>query len=474
VDRPSVQAHGRSDVGRVRPGNEDALLLGSTVFAVADGMGGHRAGEVASAAALEPLGLLDGRPFRDPARAIAALTEAVVAANADVVLRSRTDPDLEGMGTTLTAVLVEGSDAHLVHVGDSRAYLARDGRLTQLTADHTLVQALIDEGRLRPDQVATHPHRSVITRAVGVAAEVEVDGLHVRLEDGDVLLLCSDGLTGVVDDATITRLLAEHGPRDAVDALIDAANAAGGPDNITVLTVAHHGGTGDDTVELADGVAAALRAPVGPQTVRIRTDEPSPAAGDWATGYSNLGARHPVRPGGSAAIGATGRSAAGGTGRGAGQRSGRGGAPQREGRRLRRLIGSDLDRLAGRAVIALITLVLSAGAIGLGAQLLLDRAYLVGVHEDEVVIFRGFDVQVGPVDLLRVHERPGITLAQVPGYLQPLYLDGRPAADLNDARRIVASIPLVEVEASAAEPTTGADGDAGTGQRTGAGTGTAG
>jgi PPM family protein phosphatase len=439
VDRPSVQAHGRSDVGRVRPGNEDALLIGSTVFAVADGMGGHRAGEVASAAALEPLGLIDGRPFGDPARAIAALTEAVTAANADVVLRSRTDPDLEGMGTTLTAVLIEGSDAHLVHVGDSRAYLARDGRLTQLTADHTLVQALIDEGRLRPDQVATHPHRSVITRAVGVAAQVEVDGLHLQLEDGDVLLLCSDGLTGVVDDTTIARLLAEHGPRDVVDALIEAANAAGGPDNITVVTIAHRVG------------ATQRAAGPGPQTVRIRTDEPSRDASDWASGYSNLGARNPSRPGGSAALGATGRIAVGAPGR-SGGRSGRSSAP-REGRRVRRLLGSNLDRLAGRAVIALITLVLSAAAIGLGAQLLLDRAYLVGVHEDEVVIFRGFDVQVGPVDLLRVHERPGITLAQVPGYLQPLYLDGRPAADLNDARRIVASIPLVE----AAPPADAAD-----------------
>jgi PPM family protein phosphatase len=430
VDRPSVQAHGRSDVGRVRPGNEDALLIGSTVFAVADGMGGHRAGEVASAAALEPLGLLDGRPFGDPARAVAALTEAVTAANADVVLRSRTDPDLEGMGTTLTAVLIEGSDAHLVHVGDSRAYLARNGRLTQLTADHTLVQALIDEGRLRPDQVATHPHRSVITRAVGVAAQVEVDGLHLQLEDGDVLLLCSDGLTGVVDDTTIARLLAEHGPHDVVDALIEAANAAGGPDNITVVTIAHR-------------VGATPRAGApGPTTVRIRTDEPSRAASDWAAGYSSLGARNPSRPGGSGA-----RITTGTPGR-TGVRSGGSRAP-RDGRRVRRLLGSDLDRLAGRAVIALITLVLTVTAIGLGARVLLDRAYLVGVHEDEVVIYRGFDVQLGPVDLLRVHERPGITFAQVPGYLQPLYLDGRPAADLNDARRIVASIPLVEAAVSA-------------------------
>ena len=431
MDRPSVQAHGRSDVGRVRVGNEDALLIGSTVFAVADGMGGHQAGEVASAAALEPLGLLDGRPFGDPARAIAALTEAVTAANAEVVLRSRTDPELEGMGTTLTAVLIEGSDAHLVHVGDSRAYLARGGRLTQLTADHTLVQALIDEGRLRPDQVATHPHRSVITRAVGVAAQVEVDGLHVRLEDGDVLLLCSDGLTGVVDDLTIGRLLAEHGPQSAVDALVDAANAAGGPDNITVLTIVHRGG------------ATEHAAAPGPRTVRIRTDEASGDGSDWAVGYSTLGARNPARPSGSAAIRAGGRTSTAGSGR-----AGRS-APSREDRSSRRGFGSNLDRIAGRAVIALITLVISAGAIGLGVQLLLDRAYLVGVEEDEVVIFRGFDVQLGPLDLLRVHERPGITLDQVPGYLQPLYLDGRPAADLTDARRIVASIPLVEVELAA-------------------------
>lgn len=409
MELPTVTAHGRSDVGRVRRGNEDALLLGSTVFAVADGMGGHRGGEVASATALEPLAALDGRRFDDADAALAALTDAVVRANAAVAQRSHAEPDLEGMGTTLTAVLVYGRDAHLVHVGDSRAYLARGGTLVQLTDDHTLVQTLLDQGRITADQVATHPHRSVITRAVGVGEDVEVDGMRLTLRDGDRIVLCSDGLSGVVDDATIARTVAEHPPEDAVGLLVDAANAAGGPDNVTVVLLAVDGGADPDAT-------AAL-----PKVVRIRTDDVASEAHDWATRYSDLG-------GAPRATAAGARS--GGTRR------------SRE-----RLLGGTFDRIVLRLLVGVVALGLVGAGVTLGLRVILDRAYLVGVADTEIVIYRGFDVQVGPVDLKRVEERTGVLLDDVPPAVRPSLEAGRPAADLGDARRIVASLPRTGTDA---------------------------
>jgi protein phosphatase len=412
VDVPQVTAHGRSDIGRVRSGNEDALLIGGNVFAVADGMGGHRGGEVASAAALDPLRALDGRAFPSSDAAMLALTEAVAAANSTVSQRSHDDSELAGMGTTLTGVLVEGRDALLVHVGDSRAYLLRDGKFLQLTEDHTLVQALIDQGRITRDDVATHPHRSVITRAIGVADDVEIDSQRLTLHDGDRLVLCSDGLSGVVDDATIADVLRQHSPEDAPERLIELANAAGGPDNITALVIAVDGGTDPDaTMKL-------------PRTIRIRTDDPSTDGAEWATRFSSLGDRSPAQ---NARTGGGGRSSASSD------------RPSRPG-----LLGGTFDRVALKLVIAAVAIAVLVGGVVLGARVIIDRAYLVGVADEEIVIFRGFDVQLGPIDLLRVHERTGVTLDQVQPALHPVYEAGRPAADLGDARRIVRDIRLVE------------------------------
>jgi len=415
--------HGRSDVGQVRAGNEDALLMLGTVFAVADGMGGHRGGEVASATALRPLAELDGRGFDDASAALDALSAAAIAANTEVGRRSRTEPELEGMGTTLTAALIDGDDAHLVHVGDSRAYLLRDGALVQLTDDHTLVQALIDQGRITRDEASEHPHRSVITRAIGVGSDVEVDRLSVTLADGDVLLLCSDGLTGVVDDDEIAQVLTEHGAHAAVDELIARANSAGGPDNITVLTLAVRARAAAAHTSTHDPVHDAETQRL-PMTVRIRTDEHAATQDDWAQRMGTLGERRRRHPSANPFR----------------ETSGAGGPARR------RLVGGPLDRMIGRILVGLLTVGLLVGAVALGAQLILDRSYLVGVADDEIVIFRGFDVQLGPIDLLRVHERPGVRLEQVPASLRPIYLQGRPAADLGDARRMIDTIPLIEAD----------------------------
>ncbi len=223
-----------TDVGRVRDGNEDAYLVDDAMglVAVADGMGGHRGGEVASATALEALraAITSGRPLR----------ESIEDANQAVFTKSLTDTNLRGMGTTLTAgTLVAGGTILVGHVGDSTAYLLHEGELRQVTDDHSLVEELVREGRLTADEAAVHPQRSIITRALGVDASVQVDVYPVELAPGDRLLLCSDGLTGMVQpDEIAATLRREDDPNRAAAQLIDAANQAGGEDNITVVVVA--------------------------------------------------------------------------------------------------------------------------------------------------------------------------------------------------------------------------------------------
>jgi serine/threonine protein phosphatase PrpC len=234
-----------SDVGLARSGNEDSYFCGRTVFAVADGLGGHQGGEVASAVAVEPLAALDGRGFADPGEAAEALAATIREANAAILERAAGDPELWGMGTTLTAAALAGErHLQLAHVGDSRAYLLRDATLDQLTSDHTVVAELVRRGRLTPQQAAIHPERSILTRAVGLDPNVPVDLPDpLELRPGDQVLLCSDGLTEAVEDRQIADLLAAATDGNAAcRSLIDAANAAGGPDNVTVVLLL----TGDD------------------------------------------------------------------------------------------------------------------------------------------------------------------------------------------------------------------------------------
>jgi serine/threonine protein phosphatase PrpC len=222
-----------TDVGQVRGHNEDAYLIDDRLglVAVADGMGGHQAGEVASATALEALraAVTSGEGIRD----------AVTAANEAVYDKSTTDERLHGMGTTLTAgTLAAGGTLLLGHVGDSRAYVLHDGELRRLTTDHSLVEELIQAGELTEAEAEADPRRSMITRALGIEPGVDVDLYPTPLVSGDRLVLCSDGLTGMVSDSDIHRVLTtELDPTAAAQRLVDAANAAGGIDNITTLVV---------------------------------------------------------------------------------------------------------------------------------------------------------------------------------------------------------------------------------------------
>ena len=222
----------RSDTGQVRPANEDSFLVRSPLFVVADGMGGANAGEVASRAAVETFaaGLPAGE---DPGPRLA---EAVRAANRRINQESEADTSRRGMGTTVTAALIGDSSVTVAHVGDSRAYLIREGEVSQLTRDHTLVDELVRQGSLTEAEAAVHPQRSIITRALGPEPSVEVDVETHSLDAGDVLLLCSDGLTGMVGDADLLAIVERSNSlAAAAKELVDAANAAGGKDNITVL-----------------------------------------------------------------------------------------------------------------------------------------------------------------------------------------------------------------------------------------------
>ncbi|HKN37926.1 MAG TPA: Stp1/IreP family PP2C-type Ser/Thr phosphatase [Acidimicrobiia bacterium] len=270
----------RTDVGRGRPENEDSILVDAAhgLYAVADGMGGHRAGEVASATAIETLkaAYVGGQ----------RLDDAVEAANAAVFAKAADDQALQGMGTTLTAVALEDDHTALLgHVGDSRAYLMRDGAVTQVTDDHSLVEQLVREGRLSPEEAQNHPQRAIITRALGIDAEVEVDTYRVDLKPGDRLLICSDGLTTMLSDDTIAVTLRRHpDPQQAADTLVDMANQAGGDDNITVVILdALADGTGGaaDAVAASEPVAAAGEPePVAtagePELHEPSAEEPSP------------------------------------------------------------------------------------------------------------------------------------------------------------------------------------------------------
>jgi PPM family protein phosphatase len=239
-----TRAAGLSDAGRRRRQNEDAFVCDPPLFAIADGMGGAQAGELASRLAAASVGSSDAGGLAGRDRVIALIEGA----NRDVYERAARDESVSGMGTTMTIAFVEDGVVWFGHVGDSRAYLVRASALEQVTDDHSLVAELVRSGRLTEEEAESHPHRSVITRALGTEPDVEVDAIAVEPRPGDIFLLCSDGLTTMVDDATILELVEDNRERldEAVRALVDAANNAGGEDNITVVLFEMGAGDGDE------------------------------------------------------------------------------------------------------------------------------------------------------------------------------------------------------------------------------------
>jgi PPM family protein phosphatase len=257
----------KTDTGRQRRENEDSALARAPVFVVADGMGGAQAGEVASRIAIEAF----ERGLPDSGTPEERLATRVREANHQIYERSRADRGRAGMGTTLTAAYLDRSHVAIAHVGDSRAYLYRDGTLQRLTQDHSLVDELVRRGKLTEEQAAEHPQRSIITRALGPEPDVEVDTWSYPARAGDVVLLCSDGLTSMIPEERIAEILAVHHDLDAAaDELIREANDAGGRDNITVVLF---------RVEELDGNGAGEETRVG--MAEPREPVAGPSGGDW-------------------------------------------------------------------------------------------------------------------------------------------------------------------------------------------------
>ncbi len=264
-----------SDTGRARRANEDAYFARAPLFAVADGMGGARAGEVAARLAVEVLegGLPDG-----PGSAEERLTGLVKEANKRIHAVSRSEEDRAGMGTTLTAAYVGEEELAVAHVGDSRLYCLRDGELTRRTHDHSLVEELVREGKITPEEADEHPQRSIITRALGPEGDVAVDHHTWRARAGDVYLICSDGLTSMVPEGDVAEIIGSSDSlAGAGSALIDAANQAGGRDNITVILFRLEnvdGGAPEETRVLAPARVAAAGPPSAEAPAPVRPRQP--------------------------------------------------------------------------------------------------------------------------------------------------------------------------------------------------------
>jgi serine/threonine protein phosphatase PrpC len=389
-----------SDVGLLREGNEDSAFAGRRLLAVADGMGGHAAGEVASAAVIAALEQLDelGVDAGDPQE---ALREAVAEANAHLRDMVAADNELQGMGTTVTAVLTDGDYTWLAHIGDSRAYLLRDGELHQLTRDHTYVQQLVDEGRLAPADVSTHPQRNVITRALDGRQDVDVDLERLDLRAGDRLLLCSDGLSGVVSDESMAEVLTGTTPEDAVQRLVDLALRGGGPDNITCIVA--------DPVESALAPAATVAGAAGDAAgtdgVRgARTESPATRAA--ALPRRGAATREPVREPAREADGPD---------------------PRAKARRLRRR----RTAVVGIAAVALVAATATAGWSWT------QRQYYVGAADSQVAIYRGVEGSVAGIELSHVTRTVPLALADLPDFERKRVADGIHASGLADAQRIV-------------------------------------
>lgn len=258
-----ADAAAATDVGLVRDHNEDSFVLHTPLYAVADGMGGHLGGEVASSIAIATV------RERFEEGGAEAVPNAIREANDAILERGHADVEVAGMGTTLTSAVLTATTLHIAHVGDSRAYLLRDGELTLLTEDHTLVGDMVREGSLTDEQARVHPRRSILVRALGIEPHIEIDHLELPVGDGDRILLCSDGLNSMVADAAIAEILAGEGaPARACGRLVGAARVAGGADNITVIVIDFIAEPGDSA-----GAGAEVTVPPAGTAESARTAE---------------------------------------------------------------------------------------------------------------------------------------------------------------------------------------------------------
>lgn len=388
-----VTVGAKTDTGRVREGNQDTILVEAPLFGVADGMGGHLAGDVASATAVEVVTKMAKEEPGDPSK----LPAFIRTANKAIWTKAREDSRLQGMGTTFTLALLKDSTAHLAHVGDSRAYLFRGGQLRQITEDHTLVERMVQEGRLSRDEAPHHPQRSVITRALGADQVVEVDTLEQPIEEGDKVLLCSDGLSSMLDDSAIAAALdSDARPQELAERLIDLANEAGGEDNISVVILA----LGDQ-----EATPGSHPAPVSERAPTVASAEPS---------AERDAVERSVTP-----------------------------IPEtRDGSDVEDEEGAPARKSGGRkALIALVIIALIIGGGYLAARAALDNSWFVGASENgEVVVYQGIPDEIAGFSFSEERERTGLSLEDLCPFQRSDVTGGIKAGSFEEAEQTVANL----------------------------------
>ncbi|NLT56973.1 MAG: serine/threonine-protein phosphatase [Actinomycetales bacterium] len=387
----------RSDVGLVRSNNQDSGYAGPHLLVVADGMGGHAGGDIASSLAIAELAPLDGESHGAD-DALTHLSKAIASAHQRLLERVAEEPELAGMGTTVSAILRSGNLLAVAHIGDSRAYLLRDGELTQLTRDHSFVQTLVDQGRLTREEAEHHPRRSVLMRVLSdLVEDAEPDMSMREARPGDRYLLCTDGLSGVVSFDTLQETLAvDAGPASTCDALVQLALRAGAPDNVTCV--------------VADIIEA------------------GPEAGSVPTVVGAAAKRQPPRP---PSLGSSAERAAALTApadpddeSGAARPT----AEQRRGRALRRGLGG------------LLAVVLLAGA-GYGGWYWSQRQFYVAPSDGFAAVYRGLSQDLGPVELSRLESvARDVPVRELPTYSRQRVTQGIVAEDRASADQIITTL----------------------------------
>ncbi|WP_426186482.1 PP2C family protein-serine/threonine phosphatase [Microbacterium sp. TWP3-1-2b2] len=391
-----------SHTGKVRSNNQDSGYSGANLFAVADGMGGHAGGDVASSIAIQRLEPLD-QSFPDVDEAQASLQAAVTTAAGDLIRAAKERPELAGLGTTVSAIIMVDDHAVIGHIGDSRIYLYRDDELTQITADHTFVQRLVDSGRITPEEARYHPRRSVLMRVLSdMDHDPELDMFVMPTLPGDRWLLCSDGLSGVVDEPHILRAMRLGlPPGRTADNLLKQALDGGAPDNVTVVLVEVGG-----VHPISSGTATIVGAASTPSGVLIPAVRP--ARTNWL---------HPVR-----------------------QAANEPSHFEPAADYLEELIEEDRRRAKRRRIgwiSALLVVLLALTGAGILAYNWTQTRYFIGADDDSVVIFQGVQQSIGPISLSTEIDDTGILLADLPPYQRASVERTINARSLADAMAIV-------------------------------------
>jgi len=438
----------RSDVGLVRSNNQDSAYAGPNLLVVADGMGGHAGGDVASALTIAALVALD-RPDHSSDQSMSELERSIDRARQDLVDATTADPDLAGMGTTVTALLKSGNTLAMAHLGDSRAYLLRDGALAQVTVDHTFVQHLVDTGRITPDEAETHPQRNVVMRVLGDFDLDLTPDLSIREAiPGDRWMLCSDGLSGFVSDEEIAEVLVSVAtPDDAVERLISMSMRAGSTDNITVVVA-------DVLDDAAPPTAAATATPeiVGSAALAGVTAQgggpQAPIAlpdvdGDTVTGFSRPAAPEGGQQAPSAvAVGVLSEQdgladtleqavLAGGLDEEQYQPDIQ---PEDETDEESPDEASPPKRRAWLTVVGALLLVVGLALAGWGGYRWTQTQYYVGESDGQVAVFRGIPATAGPLTFSTPVELTGTRVDELPGFIADRVGETIRATSLEDAR----------------------------------------